>query len=67
MGAVANNMEFRITEKDFWHDRLLLMGKDQIAKKYGKAMTGNQARAVVELKGCTWEPETLSKSANKVA
>ena len=59
-------MEFRLTEKDFWHDRLLLMGKDHIAKKFGKPITGNQARAVVELKDCTWQPETLSKSANKV-
>ena len=59
-------MEFRLTEKDFWHDRLLLMGKDRLTKRFGKPMTGDQARLISELKGCTWHPETLSKSAHKV-
>ena len=59
-------MDFKVTERDFWHDRLLLMGKDHDIKKYGKQISGNQAQAIVELKTCTFEPQTLSKSSNKV-
>lgn len=60
-------MEFRLTEKDFWHDRLSKMGKArQTEGNFGKQMTGEQARALHELRGCTFSPRTLSKSPNPV-
>ena len=57
-------MEFRLTEKDFWHDRLILMGRDH-GRAFGKPMTGDQGRAVTEITRCTFHPEVTNPSPTK--
>ena len=57
-------MEFRLTEKDFWHDRLVLGEKDK--NRYGTHVAMRNTRAVNDMKPCTFHPATVSKSPAKV-
>lgn len=60
-------MEFKITEKNIWHDRIVMQGKELLENKAQKQITGEQKKRFLDFKACTFKPATLSRSQKPVS